>query len=286
VRAAASKTITRPDPNAMLPGLNFSTPSADVATLGNSALAPFESENLDLGFEIYTGKEGYIGFAAFRKRVTGFTANGTTVVPFSALAPFGITFDTITPTQQAAINSRGGPGSATVVLQQQVNSSGALTVNGLEFNWVQPLDFVLGKLGLEGFGIASNFTLIDQFGRGAAPAVALGVAPHTYNVTAYYDRNGISARLSTTFQKGSQGSGLNQNGIAAAAIFGDDYKQWDFSSSVDLATLSGWSTQIEVTLDAINLFNEKQRSYFQFENAAFTQYTPGRQYMIGVRGRF
>jgi len=286
VRLAASRTITRPDPNAMLPGLNFSTPSADVATLGNSALEPFESENLDLGFELYTGKEGYVGFAAFRKRVTGFTTNGTSVVPFSALAPFGITFDTITPTQQAAINSRGGPGSATVVLQQQVNASGALTVNGLELNWVQPLDFVLGKIGLNGFGLASNFTLIDQFGRGAAPAVALGVAPHTYNVTAYYDRHGISARLSTTFQKGAQVSSLNQNGIAAAAIFGDDYQQYDFSSSVDLSTLFGWGTQVEITLDAINLFNEKQRSYYQFENAAFTQYTPGRQYLVGVRGRF
>jgi TonB-dependent receptor len=286
VRAAASKTMTRPDPNAMLPGLNFSTPSADVANLGNSALKPFSSENLDLGFEYYTGKEGYVGLAAFRKRVTGFTTNGITTVPFSALAAYGVTFDTITPTQQAAINARGGPGVATVNVQQQVNASGALTVNGLEFNWVQPLDFALARIGLDGFGIAANFTLIDQFGQGAAPAVALGVAPHTYNVTAYYEKHGISARLSTTYQKGSQVSGANQNGITAAALFVDDYRQWDFSSSVDLAELFGWGKQIEVTLDGINLFNAKQRTYFQFENAAFTQYTPGRQYLVGVRGRF
>ncbi|MEP7245373.1 MAG: TonB-dependent receptor, partial [Gammaproteobacteria bacterium] len=139
VRAAASRTMTRPDPNAQLPGLNFSGPSADVGTVGNSALKPFKSENLDLGFEYYTGREGYIGLAAFRKRVTGFTTNGSQTVPFSALSVFGVTYDTLTPTQQAAINSRGGPNAATVVLQQQVNASGALTVNGLEFNWVQPL---------------------------------------------------------------------------------------------------------------------------------------------------
>src|SRR5205823_381086 len=30
VRASVSRTMTRPDPSAMLPGLNFSSPSADV----------------------------------------------------------------------------------------------------------------------------------------------------------------------------------------------------------------------------------------------------------------
>ncbi len=174
VRFAASKTLTRPDPNAMLPGLSFSTPSADVANLGNSSLEPFESENLDLGFEYYTGREGYVGFAAFRKRVTGFTTVGITTQPFSALAPFGVTFDTITPTQQQAINARGGPGAATVNIQQQVNASGALTVNGLEVNWVQPLDFLLERVHLKGFGFSANFTLIDQFGRGAAPGRRIG----------------------------------------------------------------------------------------------------------------
>jgi TonB-dependent receptor len=286
VRGAASRTMTRPDPNAMLPGLNFSGPSADVGTVGNAALEPFESENLDIGFEHYTGREGYFGVAAFRKRVTGFTTNGATVVPFTDLAAFGVTFDTLTPTQQAAINSRGGPGSATVVLQQQVNASGALTVNGLEFNWVQPLDFLIGRWGLNGFGITSNLTLINQSGKGAAPAVALGVAPHTYNFTLYYENHGISARLSDTFTKGSQVANTNQNGIPLAGLFADDYEQWDFSSSVDLGQFFDWDTKFEVTLDGINLFNKQQRSYFQFQNATFTNYVPGRQFLVGVRGRF
>jgi TonB-dependent receptor len=286
VRGAVSRTMTRPDPNAMLPGLNFSSPSADVGTVGNSALEPFKSENLDVGFEYYTGREGYFGIAAFRKRVTGFTTNGNITVPFSDLAAFGVTFDTLTPTQQGAINSRGGPGAATVVLTQQVNASGALTVTGEEFNWVQPLDFLLDRWHLGGFGFAANLTLINQTGKGAAPAVALGVAPHTYNVTLYYEKYGVSARLSETFAKGSQTAATNQNGIPLAGLFSDDYEQWDFSSSVDLSQFFDWNTKFEVTLDAINLFNKQQRSYFQFENAAFTNYVPGRQFMVGVRGRF
>lgn len=286
VRAAASRTMTRPDPNAMLPGLNFSSPSADGGTVGNPALEPFLSENLDLGFEFYTGREGYIGAAAFRKRVTGFTVNGIRTVPFSDLAVFGVTFDTLTPTQQTNLNARGGPTVATVNLQQQVNASGALTVNGLEFNWVQPLDFVLGRWGLDGFGLAANMTLINQSAKGAAPAIAIGVAPHTYNATLYYEKHGISARIAGTFTKGSQVSGLNQNGIPLAAFFGDDYEQWDFSSSFDLSQWFDWDTKFEVTLDAINLFDVEQRTNFQFSNSAQTIYSPGRQILVGVRGRF
>jgi hypothetical protein len=45
-----------------------------------------------------------------------------------------------------------------------------------------------------------------------------------------------------------------------------------------------WAPQL--TLDVINLTKAQQRSYFQFENSAFTLYQPGRQMMIGLRGRF
>ena len=286
VRLAGSRTMTRPNPSAMLPGLSFGAPSADVGTIGNPALKPFLSDNFDLGIEYYTGQEGYVGAAVFRKRLTGFTANGNTTVPFSALAQYGVTYSTLSPTQQQAINLRGGPDAATVVLQEQVNASGALTVNGFELNWVQPLDFLLARFGLDGFGFTANYTLVDQFGTGAAPAVATNVAPHTYNITAYYEHGPVMARISTVYNKGSQISGANQNGIPNAALFSADYRQWDFSSSLDLSELFGWSHQVQITADALNLFDARLRTYFQFSNATFTQYDPGREIMIGIRGKF
>ncbi len=298
VRGALSKTITRADPNAMLPGASFSDPSAITATVGNPSLGPYESENVDLGFEYYTGGEGYVGFAAFRKRVTGFTITELTNHTLADLAQYGIVFDTLSDQQKKVICPpvglcAGDPSSWQVLFQRQINSTSALTVNGLEFNWVQPLDFLLGRFGLNGLGISANLTVIDQRGTGQAfssanstPAVALGVSPHTYNGTLYYDNTIVSARLSGTFSKGSQTAVTNQNGIPDAALFSDDYKQWDFSSSLDLSKLFKWGTDIQATLDVINIFEQKQRSYFQFENAAFTQYNPGRQYLVGVRGRF
>jgi TonB-dependent receptor len=287
VRLALSRTMTRPNPNAMLPGVNFSSPSADVGSRGNPALDPFISDNIDLGFEYYMGGGSYIAVAAFRKSIQGFTTNGSTTLNFSELAQYGITFDTLTPTQQAAINSRGGPSAAQVVLTQQVNASGRLIVDGLEGTWVQSLDFLLGRyLGIRGFGFSVNGTIIDQRGSGAAPAIAVGVSPHTYNATFYYENHGISARLSTTWAEGSQSSLANQNGIANAALFADDYQQWDFSSSLDLSTVLGSAHLPQLTFDMVNIFKAEQRSYFQFENAAFTSYQPGRTILVGLRGRF
>ncbi|HEY0686909.1 MAG TPA: TonB-dependent receptor [Steroidobacter sp.] len=287
VRVALSRSMTRPNPNNLLPGLSFSSPSADTGNIGNRDLDPFLSDNIDLGFEYYTGDEGYVGVTAFRKGIEGFTILQGTTVPFAALAEFGVTFDTLTPTQQQAINSRGGPDVATVVLNQQVNADGRLTVNGLEFNWVQPLDFLLAGIGLDGFGFTANYTIVDQKGEGQVPAVAVGVAPETYNATFYYEKNGVSARLSTTYAQGSQASGLNQNGIPAAALFNDDYEQWDFSSSFDFSTLFGWSDFVpQLTVDVVNLFDDEQRQYFQFSNATFTQYEAGRTVIVGLRGRF
>jgi TonB-dependent receptor len=286
VRLAGSRTLTRPDPNAMLPGLNFGQPSADVGTIGNPQLQPYLSDNFDLGLEYYTGREGVVGATFFRKRVTGFTSNGNTTVPFSYLAQYGVTYGTLNPTQQQAINSRGGPDVATVVLQQQVNASGALTINGFEFTWVQPLDFLLDRWNLDGFGFTANYTLVDQFGSGAAPAVALGIPPHTYNVTFYYEHGPWMARISQVYNAGYQTAVANQNGIPLAALFADNYRQWDFSSLVDLSKLFEWKTQVELTADATNLFSAKLRQYFQFSNATFTEYDPGRTITLGIRGKW
>ena len=297
VRASVSRTMTRANPNSMLPGLNFSSPSADVGSVGNPALSPFISDNIDLGFEYYTGAEGYIGFTAFRKAVTGFTVTQGITQPFSNLAAYGVTYDTLSPTQQVGICARAGkvPPNCTaadvagqnIVLNQLVNATGTLKVNGLEVNWVQPLDFLLGRyLGLNGFGFNANLTLISQTGSGNAPAVATGVAPLTYNVTVYYERGGVTLRGSTTFTQGGIAATAPQNGITLANLYNDDYQQFDLSAAFDLGEIFDMEALPELTIDVQNITKAQQRSYFQFPNAVNTLYDPGRMIMIGLRGRF
>ena len=284
-RAAVSRSMTRADPNALRPGINFSSISADVGTVGNPGLKPYLSDNIDLGLDWYTGREGYVSVTAFQKKLDGFTINENVTTPFSALAAFGVTYGTLTPNQQTAINSRGGPDAATVVLTRARNAAGELRIRGLELGWVQPLDKFLPFRGL---GINETATFITQraSGEGSNGFVALGVPNRTNNFSVYYENHGYMARLSHTFSKGSQVASANQNGITDAALFSNDYKQLDFSSSIDLSEVFDKDGLPTLSFDIVNLNNDSRSSYFQFSNAKFTQYTPGRTFSLGLRAKF
>ncbi|MBW8812259.1 MAG: TonB-dependent receptor [Caulobacterales bacterium] len=276
LRLAASRTLTRPDPSQMLPGTSFSDPSAQTASQGNANLTPFKSDNFDIGAEWYTGKEGYVGIVGFQKEITGFTVNGTNTIPFAQL---GVPFAALTPNQQQAINNRGGPSVATVTVQQQVNANGTLTIRGYEANWVQPLSFLL-----DGLGFTANYTRIYQSasGTGISP-VAIGVSPYTYNITGYYDHGPASIRVSYVYNDKQISSTPNQNSVPVAQLRTDASKQWDLSASYSLDFLP---SSPRVTLDVINITNEAQRQTFEYSNAAFTYYKPGRTFLVGVHGRF
>ena len=275
LRMAASRTLTRPNPSAMLPGTTFSDPSAQAANQGNPSLSPYTSNNFDMGGEWYTGGAGYVGVALFQKVINGFTVQGTNTIPFSQL---GVAYDSLTTLQQQAITNRGGPTVATVTVTQQVNAGGTLTIRGYELNWVQPLDFLI-----PGTGFTANYTRVNQTGSGSgAPAVAIGISPYTYNLTGYYEGHGATVRLSYNYNDAQISSDANQNSIPVARLKTDAYKQMDLSASYQLP----WKHSPMITFNAINITDEVQRQTFQYSNAAFTYYKPGSTYLIGIRGQF
>ena len=302
VRGSMSRTMTRANPNQMISGVNFGDVTAQAITLGNPQLKPFFSNNIDVGFELYTGGAGYFGFTAFRKGLSGFPIQQNTTQPFSYLSQFGITYNTLTPGQQLAINGRGCFSDAVcpaqITVTQNVNAPGMLTVNGMEFDYVQPLDFLLDDFGLPGFGFNGNLTLLDQKSSGSAPAFATGVPPMSYNVTGYYDHEGISVRLSYVWNDTAYASGSNNQSLClpntnasvsgcpqGAYLFQKAYGQADFSSSVRLSKFLGEiPTDPELTFDVQNLFNSKLRAYDQWVTATHNYYDPGQVIMFGLRG--
>jgi TonB-dependent receptor len=302
VRAAVSRTMTRANPNFMISGVNFSDLTASSVTVGNPNLKPYYSNNIDIGAEYYTGGAGYIGFTAFRKGLSGYPVQSNVTQPFSYLSQFGITYNTLNATQQQALTGRGCTSdtscSATVTVTQQINAPGMLTINGMELDYVQPLDFLLDDYGLHGFGFTANATILDQRSSGSAPAFATGVAPFSYNLTGYYDNNGVSLRLSYVWNDRTYGSASNTQSLClpnaqaqaagcpqGAYIFSAPYGQGDFSSSYRLSNLLGdVPTDPEVTFDVQNLFRSKLRTYDQFTNATHSYYNQGLIILFGLRG--
>ncbi|NII09374.1 TonB-dependent receptor [Oleiagrimonas sp. C23AA] len=276
LRMAASRTMTRPNPSYMLPNTNFSDPSAETATQGNPNLQPYQSTNFDLGGEWYTGGAGYVALDLFNKRINGFTVNGIRTIPFNQL---GVSYDSLLPYQKTALQQRGGPDNATVQVQSQVNADGTLKIYGQEVTWVQPLDG-----WVDGLGFTANFTHVNQTASGeGVPAVAVGVAPKLWNGTVYWEHGPGSVRLSYTWTDKMISSGANQNGISFARIKTDARGQLDLSASY---TLEHVVSKPQITLDVTNITDQAMRSTFQYNNAAYSYFDPGRTVMLGIRGTF
>ncbi|MFG6462595.1 TonB-dependent receptor [Roseateles sp. DXS20W] len=299
-RASMSKTITRADPTSLRAlTASFTDPSAQNGTLTNPDLKPYQSKNTDLGLEWYTGREGYVALAWFKKSITGFTATKTFNVPFSTLNQYGINWTSgLTRDQRTNLYKSAGlavpadldalPSPADlakinanpIVLSQVQNTSDALNIKGLELTVQQPLEILTSYL--KGFGVSANYTKVKQSGAN----VAIGVPPYTYNLAAYYEGRFGGFRVTKNFTKGTQSSGTGQNGITAAAFYGMDYAQVDFTSRVNLGEIIGWKKDLQATFDIFNVTRSSQRTNFQFANAPYAIYEPGRTYQVGLRASF
>ena len=74
-----------------------------------------------------------------------------------------------------------------------------------------------------------------------------------------------------------------QNGIPAAQLFNDSYKQLDLSAGY---TFENLPSKPQITLNMNNVTSETQRATFQYPNATWTYYDPGYSITLGIRGTF
>ena len=99
---------------------------------------------------------------------------------------------------------------------------------------------------LDGFGYNLNYTRVQQRGSGAAPAQAIGVSPHAYNATLYYEKHDATVRLSWVWNDDQIASQFNEQGIPLAQRFTDAYGQLDLSASYQFKSLP---TSPQITLN-------------------------------------
>jgi TonB-dependent receptor len=276
LRVAGSRSMTRANPDALLPGTSFSDPSAQTASQGNPNLKPYFSNNADLGLEYYFMGSGYVALDLFAKDIEGFTAQSIVNEPFSAL---GIPLSSLNVTQLAT-----GINANTIISVQTTSNVGStLGIRGAEFTYSQPLDFITSRLPghVTGFGFTGNYTHVEQ-NSGDKNAIVLGIARNLYTLTGYYEKHGLSVHVTYNYIGPNQVASTGQNNTPYG-LFADSHGQVDLAASY---TLPWYNKAIQLTFNAVNLNNEPLRTYFGFESAPYSVYFPGPQYQLGLRARF
>ena len=284
-RVAASKSMTRANPADLKQTRLTTDQSVRQAQLTNPKLKPFEAMNLDLGLEYYLSREAYVAMGVFAKDITNRPGKMRTIQTLAQLdALYGNGTEIgLTAAQQAAVDASGGRDRHLVELETPINIDTKLKVRGVELTWQQPLDM----LPVKGFGFTANFTYAKQTDDDPAAAPITGVPPRTSNLTVYYERNGLSARVSRNYT--AEHVSNNSTGLmvpGGAYSYTTARSIVDASVGVNLKQMFGFRYDASLTLSATNLTDSISQTYTQFSNAVFDQNENGRSYTLSLRTTF
>jgi len=265
-RFSVSRAMTRPNPGDLQPFTSIST--SGVVSQGNPNLDPYIADQLDGGIEWYFSQGAVLGGNLFYKEITGFVTRQNIPQPFRNA---GIALDTITdPTILALLPN----GLDTVLLfNTPVNIDAVTYLKGAELLYQQRLDMLL-----QGLGMTLNFTRLDS-----GSQTILGLAENNYNAVAYYEQDRFALRLSYNYRDDYVECELNCGSTSPETGFRREAGYLDFSGSVNFQALG---QSLTLSLEALNLTDEEEYSFYGYENRANTLNKPGRQYILGIRGQF
>lgn len=236
LRAAASKTITRPDFSQLSPSLTLITntinPELNQGSAGNPELEPIRSTNFDVALERYFNPHTSIYLTAFLKKVDGFI-----VTESQTETHFG----------QSYLISR----------PQNANPA---DIKGIEIGYQQFYDFLPGWLS--GLGLQANYTYVDS----ETPNDLLGkdvplqnLSEHSFNIMGMYEKGNWSARLAYNWRDKYLSQVVNVTDIGALPVYTEAYDWLDASIGYRV------NDAVAVKLQGTNLLNTVRRSYFSDE---------------------
>jgi iron complex outermembrane recepter protein len=236
---------------------------------GNPELKPWLANAVDLSFEHYFAKRGYLSAAYFYKDLK-----------------------TYVNTEQGTFDATGLPipegfeGTPEPVgyYTRPVNANGGM-ISGIELALSIPFDMFTPKL--EGFGLVANYSNTRSAIKFSAdgPNISVpGLSRVIRNVSVYYENYGFQARISqrsrSNFIGEIQGFGADRTPVLIDGDTVIDF-QTGYTFSDDSA-LHGATILFQIN----NLTNEPYRQIFP--DSFLTQRTEkyGRQYLLGVTYKF
>ena len=250
MRVAATKTLSRPDYSALAGGLNLTPPSGPnddgKGNASNPNLKPIRSTNFDAALEWYYAPRALLSASVYYMDLSSYVGQGFTKQQF-------LTFDLAHP--------NGYMGN--YLVNSPINTKGS--VKGAEFAVEQPIG--------EHFGISANYSYTDAKEDSGKPLV--GASRNVFNLVGYFENEHLNARIAYNFRSHFY------NGLDRRSAFNQDDTR-NVSASI------GWkfNDQLSISLDGMNLTNEKLKYYGENKDQPRGIYTNGRQYYFNVRYNF
>lgn len=250
--------VDNPDPNAPEPEFDATGSS------GNPDLEPLTSDNYDLSLAYYFSESGYLSAATFYRDLFGFTNR----------------YDRIVEDEEYGRIRLNKP-----------ENSGEGELWGWEVNAQTFMDYDFVPESLRAFGASANITRLD--GENRLPTAdgtfgdfrkIPGISKYTYNFSFFYEKEGLSARLSYNrrddwvnwYRESEESEGFTGNKTKAR-------DRLDFSISYD------FNESYTLYADVSNIMANPFHNYVQHTDAI--QYTQdvrdeGRYYGIGLKFSF
>ena len=250
LRLGASQTMSRPNTGALNGGIALDE-AAGTASGGNPELDPARADSLDLSLEWYASETSLLSVGLFWKDVSGFLESKTVVreVPGA------------TNTNPASANH--GTNLFLVTTSAATEKS---SISGIELSYQNVLD--------NGLGIMANYTYIDSDGLGDLPLT--GLSENSYNFVGFYENERISVRLAYNYR----GDFLMNPSFVGTPMFEKGRAQLDASVQYRI------NDMFRLSLDAINLNDERVYQYATLEERAFRIARTGMRVFFGLRGEF
>jgi TonB-dependent receptor len=277
VRLGFTSGAARPDFDELRPNL-VANDSTQSISGGNPDAKPERAYGVDAYYEWYMASGGYLSLGVYYKNIKDalFSQSGVfgrDILNFGGVDRSGYTLSTL---------RNGGKGHILGAEAAIAQSIEPFLEESSAPDWVK------------GFGIQANVTLNDtEFkvpGVGVVPERKIpvtGASDVAYNISLYYERYGISARLAYQYRTAwgqSVGDYQVLNGKTVPVTNGDVY--WDDDEELDFSVRYRINDNFELTFDAANLTNDRGRRYGDRSANPIEYEKFGRRYIAGVNFTF
>lgn len=231
-----------------------------TASRGNPNLKPYKDTTLDFSAEYYFGKVGMISASVFQKWIKNFIGSQTLEdVPFSET---GIPHTTIPGATPSTIVSE---------FSLPVNVPGTKSLTGVEIAAQSQFTFLPAPFN--NLGAVANFTYVD------ADETITGISKTSYNATLYYENSvwGIRGSLS---HRSRWYTGRSTSLMSAST------RGFEGTTYVDASAFINVTDRLQLTVNAINLTNEKETQFWGQNRYLYNQTQSGRTVMAGASYKF